>query len=77
MRNDFWKVWAMLFVFSIFWLGWCIKTSTPAEAYNVQNVRIVDTAVVPVNITEISGQPISARNDKYNRPEPALPVEVK
>jgi len=32
MNNFFWKAWAVVLVLSLFWLGWCIKTSAPARA---------------------------------------------
>lgn len=32
MSNVFWKAWAIVFVLSVFWLGWCLKTSAPAQA---------------------------------------------
>ena len=32
MAGYFWRIWAVLLVLSIVWLGWCMKTSQPAEA---------------------------------------------
>jgi len=32
VNNFFWKAWAVVLVLSIFWLGWCLKTSAPAAA---------------------------------------------
>lgn len=34
MSGHFWRIWAVLLVLSIFWLGWCMKTSQPAKAQN-------------------------------------------
>ncbi len=34
MSGYFWRIWAVLLVLSIVWLGACIKTSPPAEAQN-------------------------------------------
>jgi hypothetical protein len=32
MGGYFWRIWAVLLVLSVVWLGWCMKTSQPAEA---------------------------------------------
>lgn len=32
MKGLFWRIWAVLLLLSILWLGWCMKTSPPVQA---------------------------------------------
>ena len=83
MKGLFWKVWAVLLVLSIFWLGWCIKTSPAAQAQSgvlqVEVVRVSPLAFtyvepVPIDIKKINGKRFGALQVSTLRP--ALPVEV-
>ena len=75
MGSVFWKFWAVLFVLSIFWLGWCIKTSPPAQAeLGTQEVKIVSVSgTLPVDITKVDGKKLPRA---FGSPDRVLPVTV-
>jgi len=84
MKGLFWKVWAVLLVLSIFWLGWCIRTSPTAEAQSgvleVEVVRVSPLAftlmdAVPIDIKKVSGKRFGSL--QVSSLSPALPVKVE
>lgn len=81
MKGLFWKVWAILLVLSIFWLGWCIKSSPPAEAqYGPTEVQIVGInpgiyGTIPVDIKKVNGKQFGPL--QVSILSPALPVQIE
>lgn len=47
MKELFWKTLALLFILSIFWLGWCIKEAS--NDVNIRPVEIDGTVSVAIN----------------------------
>lgn len=41
MKGLFWRIWAVLLVLSILWLGWCMRIPQPAEAQQ----RVLESVV--------------------------------
>ena len=79
MNQVFWKVWALLLILSIFWLGWCLKTSPSAQAqYGPADVRIVGITTsdpLSVDVKKVSGKSFGPLQVSVLRP--ALPVKVE